>query len=334
MVALVGLAALALACNGDGKEAIERLFAPQGNQLDVYDLETGASSVLIAAEDNTVNWQVCLLPDGSGNFLLGEDTNQPDPDDPSKEGDRQGWGIFTPEGEFVRKILEPETEGEADQVEPFGCGFDSEDRLFVTDVGSGSFDADEGKLIVYFPPDYETFCVLDTKIHVAGTVAIDEDGNIYVPETVPPGHVLRFAPPFPAGADECEGVTSNKSVFIEDPDVQTPFSLVAAPNGNWYLSSVFLPTAIREYDADGAFVRTIVEGADVGNPAGLAVASDGTIYYADLGLETKPGELPGPAEGKGTVRKVAFDADGNPLPPETIGSGLDYPDAVSILRVD
>jgi sugar lactone lactonase YvrE len=324
-VALSSLALLA-ACDEESAKTVEKLFSPQGNELDVYDLATGESTVLIPAEQNTVNGEICLLPDGDGNFLMGEDTRQED-------GDRQGWGVFEPDGTFERKILEPETPNEPGQIEPFGCAFDSEGRLFVSDVGSGSFDATDGKLVVYFPPDYDSSCILDGGLRTAGGLVIDDGGSALVTESVPQGKILRFAPPFPASADECETVPANKSTFIEDPDVQTPIGIVRAPNGNWYVSSVFIPTAIREYDANGQFVRTIAEGDDIGTPAGLALGSDGTLYYADLGIVTREGELPGPEPGKGTVRKITFDAEGNPSAPEIVGQGLDYPDAVTILEV-
>ena len=323
----VGLLFVGTACGGDGKKSVEKLFSPQANQLDIYDLKTGESTVLIPAERNTVNGQTCLLPDGDGNFLLGEDTGQED-------GERQGWGIFEPDGTFVRKILEPETPNEPEQIEPYGCAFDGEDRLFVSDIGSGSFDATDGKLIVYFPADYEQSCILDADLRVAGAVAIDDEGNVYVTESVPQGKVLRFSPPFPTSADECDTVAVNRSTFIEDPDVQTPLGMVRAPNGNWYVSSVFIPPAVREYDANGQFVRTIAEGGDIGTPAGLAIDAEGTLYYADLGIVAQPGELPGPEAGKGTVRKITFDAYGDPSAPEIIGQGLDYPDAVAVLSVE
>jgi hypothetical protein len=313
--------------SGNGGETVEQLFSPTGNRLDVYDIETGAMSTLIPAEQNTVNGQACLLPDGDGRFLMGEDTNQ-------ENGDRQGWGIFLPDGTFERKILEPESANEPEQIEPYGCGFDAEERLFTTDVGSGDFDSTDGKLIIFFPPDYETACVLATDIKVAGGIAIDDEGYVYVPETVPPGHVLRWGPDFPSNADECDSVQPERTVFIEDPDMGTPMGIVRAPNGNWYVSSVFVPPTVREYDADGNFVRVIAEGDDIGNPAGISIGADGTLFYADLGLVQEPGELPGPGDGTGTVRKITFDADGNPQSPVIMGEGLDYPDAVSVLEVE
>ena len=326
---LIGLLAVPFACSDSDKELVEKLFSPQANELDVYDISQADAplTVLIPAERNNVNGQVCLMPDGSGNMLMGEDTGQ-------SAGERQGWGIFTPEGELVDKILEPETPNEPEQIEPFGCAFDSEDRLFVSDVGSGNFDATDGKLIVFFPPEYDEFCLLDTELRVPGTLALDDEEAVYVSETVPPGHVLRFAPPFPESADECESVVPERETFINDETLSTPFGIVRAPNGNWYVSSVFLPRGIREYDTSGKLVRTIVEGEAVGSPAGMAVDSEGTLYYADLAIVQEEGELPGPAGGQGTVRRITFDAEGNPSEPEVIGEGFDYPDAVSVLEVE
>lgn len=330
--AAVAFALLIGACGSDD-DAVEQLFSPTGNRLDVYDLETDASTTLIAAEQNTVNGQVCLLPDGNGSFLMGEDTNQPDP--PGTDGDRQGWGIFTKDGKLERKILEPEADNEPDQIEPYGCGFDDDNRLFTTDIGDTGFSGTNGKLMVFFPPDYEESCILDNTIKVAGGIAIDNDGYVYVPETVPPGQVLRWGPQFPANADECDTVTPERSVFIEDPDMGTPMGIVRAPNGNWYISSVLIPASIREYDPEGNFVRVILEPDAGGNPAGIAIDSEGTVYYADLALEEKPPpQFFGPADGEGTVRKITFDADGNPQPPVIIGDGLDYPDAVTVVEVE
>src|SRR3972149_2401463 len=84
--------AFASACGGGDGDKSERLFAPQDNQLDVFDLTTEERTVPIPADRNTVNGQVCLLPDGSGNFLLGEDTRQAE----DEGGERMGWGIFSP----------------------------------------------------------------------------------------------------------------------------------------------------------------------------------------------------------------------------------------------
>ena len=302
----------------------EKLLSPQDNQLDVYNLATGEVTLLIKAGVNDVNGQVCLHPDGSGNFFLGDDTRQPD--------ERAGWGLFSPDGTMLSKIPEPENPGEAKQPEPYGCAVDAERRLFVSDVGSGSFGPEDGKLIMFFPPDYQTSCFLDTSLKIASSITIDEAGNVYVAESTPPGRVYRFSPPFPSSPDDADRVPVNKSIFIEDTDLKTPMGIVRAPNGNWYVSSVFVPPLINEYDRDGKFVRNILPKGAGGNPAGIALDSKGTLYYADLGLGPRPdSDMIGPVRGKGTVRKITFDGDGNPAPPEVLGDGLTFPDSVSVL---
>jgi len=323
-------AALAAACGdddagGEAKVTVETLFGAQGNELVVYDVETNAPTVLIPATQNTVNGQICAVPDTDGHFLMGEDTEQ-------ENGVRQGWGEFDAAGKLVAKYLEPISANEPDQIEPYGCVFDEEGRLFTSDIGDTNFDSTNGKLILFFPPDYETSCTLASDIRVAGQLALDDDGGILVTESVPPGKVLRFSAPFPEHSDEC-AIKPTRETFIEDQEMGTPMGIARAANGNWFVSSVYVPTTIREYTTEGVFVRTIVQGTDVGNPAGIAVDSQGTLYYADLGIEVADGGI-GPASGKGTVRKVEFDAAGNPLAPVVIADGYDYPDAVAILEVE
>ena len=153
--ALVALGAgllLAASCDdGGGSKQVEKLFSPQNNELDVYDLETGEMTVLIPSEQNNVNGQVCMLPDGSGNFLMGEDTNQ-------NTGARQGWGIFSPEGDLLQKILDPETPGEADTPEPYGCAFDGEVYVGVG-FGAQSVGPEEAQEAAEAPGGIWAFCV-------------------------------------------------------------------------------------------------------------------------------------------------------------------------------
>ena len=95
---------------------------------------------------------------------------------------------------------------------------------------------------------------------------------------------------------------------------------------------------IAEIDKNsGQFVRKILDtGSSLGpypmpggSPQGLAVDADGSVYYADLNLVgVFPLTLgPGP---NGSVRRIRFDGNGDPLPPELIRDGLAFPDGVSI----
>jgi hypothetical protein len=67
-----------------------------------------------------------------------------------------------------------------------------------------------------------------------------------------------------------------------------------------------------------------------GTPLGRAVAGRGTLYAGDRGLVVRHGRI-GPGPGTGTVRRIRF-ADGQPLPPETMDAGLDFPDGVGVLE--
>ena len=109
--------------------------------------------------------------------------------------------------------------------------------------------------------------------------------------------------------------------------------LAFAPNGNLYAASVFTGR-IAEYDPSGHLVRFILQPPELvppirtGNPQGIAVGADGSVYYADLDLVgTLPDVGPGP---NGSVRRITFDAAGNPRPPDIIREGLAFPDGVAL----
>jgi hypothetical protein len=163
--------------------------------------------------------------------------------------------------------------------------------------------------------------------------------------------VWVYEGPFPTGptaADGCgrtdgtgaplaDAVT--KRVFIEaDARLVSPAGLVASPAGGWYVSSPLSGT-IAEHDASGAFVRVILEPPDGetvgpepltnGSPIGLAIGSDGTLYYADLGLVLGEDGL-GPGTATGNVRRIRF-VDSEPQPPEVIETGIFYPDALPVM---
>jgi hypothetical protein len=123
-----------------------------------------------------------------------------------------------------------------------------------------------------------------------------------------------------------------------DTNLATPAGLAPAPDGGLYVSSVF-NGVINEYDADGAYVRTILEPPagetlgsttySTGTPLGIGVGPDGTVYYADIGIVVEEGDLPGPGGGNGTLRRITF-VDGEPQAPETMASGLAFPDGIGV----
>ena len=338
--------------------AQELLLGAEGNRVRRIDVDTVSSPPLLrdvlvenAAGDpvdgRDVNGMVCALPDGSGRFVMGEDTGQPSPP--------AGWGVFDADGSQVGKLTATYFSA---QPEPFGCAFDANGVLFTTEVGDDGFGNFNGQLLMWFPPydrfpgppgaypntdaPSDHFCKLASDIDTTGGVAIDAQGRVYVASTSA-FQVLRFSPPFPTGPDAaggCGGTDAlgspvadavNREVFLQQ--FPTTFSgLAIAPNGNLYAASV-LTGHIAEFDLDGSMVRTIVDPPQLasppGNPQGIAVGADGTLYYADLDLVgVFPNLGPGP---NGKIRRVTFDAQGDPNPPEILLAGLAFPDGVGLL---
>jgi len=343
------------------------LYGNEGNRLRRYDLDTVDVGPLVedilierASVDpvngRDVNGEICVVPDGSGDLVMGEDTGQPSPP--------AGWGVFDSTGTQVGKQTPTYF---SSQPEPFGCEFDSSGRLFTSSIGDQPAGFN-GQLIMWFPPFDEfpgapgaypatddsstNFCKIATDINVSGTVAVDELDRVYVASSAG-FHVRRYSPPFPTAPTPAGGCgltdgqgspvadTVNEETFVSDPaNVPTPSGIVRAPNGNWYISSV-LTGVIAEYDDAGNFVRRVLEPPaggpgtlplSVGHPQGLAVDCRTSLYYADLALVNNGGSI-GPGPG-GTVRKIRFDLGGTPYDPVVVKGDLAFPDGLGILDGD
>jgi len=317
-----------------------------------------------------VNGKLCFIPRSaghSGQFVIGDDTYREaclDRNPPqarcsvTRRGspfyvgrDPDGWGIFDRNGHWTKHHIHtawdfsrPQPQG---NIDPQGCVFDAHKNLFANDVGSGdprnTDTSQRGSLLVFFPGPrhrYDTYCFLDKNISQAGMPAMDDAGNIYVPETGM-GQMLKYSPPFPSSAADCANpghlVTTppTKSVF-PTPGEATPASIVRVPGtDHWYIASVLLPApggVINEYDANGVLVRNIVPPGSALNPLGIDVGSDGTLYFAELNLN------PDTSTGCGRVSMVRF-VGGTPQTPQVLGKNLSFPDGVTVvdssqLRVD
>ncbi len=321
----------------------ELLYSTEGNRLRRYDVDTiGTASlaedILVerASQDpdgRDINGEICFIPDGSGRFVAGEDTGQPNPP--------AGWGVFSADGTQVDKLTATYF---TTNPEPHGCEFAPDGTLFTSEVGSQAFGTNDGQLIMWFE-GLDSFCKLATDLGTAGGVAVDAAGRVYVAQSS--GLTIeRFSPPFPTSPDSTGGCGATDSTgapaadavqretFAAAGDGMLTFSGIAmAPNGNVYASSV-LTGRIAEYDLNGNLVRLLlapeqsVPPITTGHPQGLAVGGDGTLYYADLDLVgTLPNVGPGP---DGRVWRITFDSDGAPRAPEVVRDGLSFPDGVAI----
>jgi len=161
----------------------------------------------------------------------------------------------------------------------------------------------------------------------------DGDGNLWVPESSAL-KLTKFSPPFPSSAADCANpdhlVTTppTKTTIPTPSGFATPAGIARLPSSDhFYLGTVLLTTpAIDEIDRNGMFVRTIVPAGTPRNPLGIDVGSDGTLYYSELNLDPTTFRT-----RCGYVSQVRFDAMGNPLPPETLGKDLRFPDGVTVV---
>jgi hypothetical protein len=359
---LAAIAAAACAATGPAS-AGEVLYATEGNRMlrirlgtagdgepEVFierasDGESGGATV---GRRRDVNGMICAFPDGSGRFVAGEDTGQPEIP--------PGWGLFSPAGVQIGKLT---ATYQVAQGEPYGCAFDGAGRLFTSDVGNQGFGRSLGQLILWFPPYAgfpgapgshpvadavsQNFCKLATDIGTAGAVAVDAEGRIYV-ASASRGAILRFSPPFPSSPDAAGGCGATdalgsplaegvaREVFARGP--YTFSGLAFGPGGLLYAASV-LTGEIVAIDAGGAVVRKILDPPALlppiptGHPQGIAFDAAGSLYFADLDLVWDfPDIVPGP---NGKLRRIRFDADGRPRPPEILVDGLEFPDGMAVM---
>ncbi len=270
----------------------------------------------------------CEVTDPSSPFFIGTD-----PD---------GWAVMNRNGTWAGDhihtpwdVSQPQPQGNKD---PQGCVFDRQGRLFAIDVGSEMIGMNDGSVIVFFPGTdrrYRTYCFLDKALADPGMPAMDEDGNLYVPE--PQGaKVTKFSPPYPSSLADCD----NAEKLVTTPPGKTtwlagganslsiPASIVRVPHTHhWYVAGIILPPIINEYDADGKFVRNIVPANVPRNPLGMGVGRDGTLYYAELNLDPLTFDT-----RCGSVSMVRFDKKKNPQPPETLGQHLLFPDGITVIN--
>ncbi len=345
------------------------VFNAEANRLHAYRAAPGFPRQTVIPSDNDapgegrdINGQICFTRGSRGElrFISGEDTGQ------GAAHLTAGWGLFELEGEFPtftwRQLNEfiPTYQPADDEAENYGCGFLSDGRLVTTDVGNQAGGAGTGQLIMWFPPldgvNGARYCKLDIGIATAQQIAVDEQDRIYVASArttgASPGGVTRYSGPFPTSdfaADGCGRIDPTgaplvsegritKELFIRaDGNITNPGGIVLIPGGGFYIASV-LNGVIAEYDSAGVFKRRVLSPprpglpTATGNPLGLGLASDGTLYFADIGLQLRSGGGIGPGRNLGKVRRIRF-VEGQPQPPEIMDESLNFPDGIGILEL-
>jgi hypothetical protein len=351
----------AAATSSDDADVI--VFSTEGNNLNAYTPDppfTKQTVIHTVADDPDgldINGQICFFPDDSHRFIAGEDTGQPER--------TPGWGIFEVDGTQVGDLSAREvgrlvpTYQPGDNPENYGCGVLSDGRVVTTDIGNEVDGPASGQLIVWFPPfdnQHVRYCKVDVTLPTAGGIVVGDHDTLYLTTARPPeSGVLKFTGPYPTSADAAGGCgktdatgapladEATKARFIpSDTHALTPNALVAVGKGGrdgFYVTSAFTGTIVH-YDADGHYVETLLsppkgealgdEPFSTGTPLGLAVAPDGTIYFADLGLGVSKDGV-GPLDGKGSLRRLDVSA-GPGAKPQILDDHLDYPDGVGLFR--
>ena len=340
------------------------VFNGQGNDLGVYLAEPPfTKQIAIHHNDEEhpdgldMNGQICFDPKKPNRFVAGEDTHQDTTGHP-------GWGILeiTDPKAGQLKIKEvgklvPTYQPSDDNPENYGCGFLADGRILTSDVGNQAIGDGDGQLIVWFPP-FESrnvkYCKVDVHLTTGQGVLVDGDSVLVAQARPPHNGVYKYAvadlPTSNTPSGGCDGkdatgaplATHVTSTLFIGPSpatgLATPAGIAKGPNGHLYIASVF-NGVITEFTGDRKFVRDVLKPPagevlgekpfSTGTPHGVGVAPDGSVYYADIGIVVSSDGV-GPGRGTGTVRRITFDAQGNPKPPVTMDAGLAFPDGIGI----
>lgn len=302
--------------------ATEVVLSAHGQQLGELDLQSGAETIVVPPTRGMPIGQVCALRDGSGRYVVGDERNAPVP----------GWSIFSPDGTFLATVpLGAPGDGQPAGT-PAGCAVDASGRLFGSAVITpGGAD---GQLWVFFPPEYQSGCLLDAGLRHPGPLGryVDDAYDaVYVVEAVPGGSVFRFDGPFPSNASECPAVHPEKGLIFGCDEDCAPTAIAQGPSGHWFVARAGVANSSRseitEYDESGLSVRTLVPGGSGGDPVGLAFDANGALYYADRGLDATTRQ---PIPGRGTLRKLDLSVGEAPAP-ELMARGLTAPSGIGIV---
>lgn len=334
------------------------VFSAQRSELDAYSTSQPFATQIVvpspaASRDGVdVSGQICFDPTQPRRFVTVDTTAAAD--------GQAGWGVFELAGRDFGQLsahetarLVPTYQHSSDTAAPFGCGFLPDGRLLTTDLGNQSHGAADGQLIEWFPPfDQDTVVSCKVLVNLANPEDVSVDGDrVFVAEaragvtsivtsTLPTSNLATggCARRDVTGAALALGVVH--SPWLQNAaahGLTQPAAVVRAGGGRFYVSSPGTGV-IAEIDADGRFVRSVLAppGRAVlgrrpfltGTPMGLAVAANGTLYYADPGLIVTNATIVAGLR-TGTIRRITF-AGGVAQPPEVVDSGLQSPEGIAI----
>jgi hypothetical protein len=267
------------------------------------------------------NGQLCVVPDHSGRFVVGYNptlASQHNPGSlkPVKEPP-VGEAMYDRHGRFIKTVFVPgpfplpgtTTGGDIppdaagggafnNNGTMTGCTFDNERNLFASDLGTaqGAFPPpDDGRLIEWFAPRYDSFCIIDGPIaggvgphHVDGTGGLRQpgdlatdpnNGDLLLPEAGSPtggigGRILRFAQAsLPRSAADCSpdglypAARLRVSTFVQGTVSYLPFPVAIARDPVchcWAISTVIGdPSVVWVHDDGTPVAGRSLPGVDI-----------------------------------------------------------------------
>ena len=295
------------------------VYWDENEEEDFLRVPSGRTGQLIPPWDP--NGQLCIVPDRSGRFVVGYNPtlasqNNPGSLKPLKEP-AIGEALYDRRGRFIKTIFVPgpfalpgttiggDIPPDAadsgvfnDNGSMTGCAFDHNGNLFAVDLGTaqGAFPPpDDGRLIEWFGPTYNTFCIVDGPTaggvgphHVDGTgglrqpgdLAIDpESGDLMVPEAGSPGiaiggRVLRIARgSLPRSAADCSpdglypAARLRASTFVQGGATYLPFPIAIARDSTcrcWAISTTIGdPSVVWVHDDGTPVAGRSLPGVDI-----------------------------------------------------------------------
>jgi len=186
------------------------VYWDQNEEVDFASIPSGLQGQLVPAWD--LNGQMCLLPDGSGRFVGGQNPTVPSQQNPGglkpykqpaigeelnqPNGSYSGQTLYIPgpyklPGQTVGGDSPPDTHGDFNSNSTFtGCVFTHKGNLLATDIGTaqGSFPVpDNGRLVEWFAPSYKSYCIVAGPTeggvgphHVGGTGGLSQPGTLAI----------------------------------------------------------------------------------------------------------------------------------------------------------
>ena len=343
------------------------VFNGQGNNLDAYDADPPFATQrvihTIADDPNglDINAQICFFPDGSRRFVAGEDTGQTTGDlragaSSSSTGRRSATSAPPRSASWC-----PPTRAARTTPRTTAAASSSDGRIVTTDVGNQAAGAGDGQLIVWFPP-FDTFekiaLLQDRHRHRNGPEHLGRRSGPRLRRVGPTAHPTAAAcgatPALPDRPDGGRGAAARrtaparrsstqvrKEIFIPSGDERPDLTRrpgADRPGGLYVSSSVIngrnqrvrRRRSVRADDPAAARRRAARREAvlDRHAPRHRRRARRHALLRRHRHRHRREQHRPGRQHG--TVRRIPF-VDGQPQPPETMATGLAFPDGIGIL---